>query len=106
MQMALDGYSDLFCHWLPYYQARKWLPFGKQKTLLLIMSELDDTCIISRAGYDRAQEVKREAQALREDFSEERLREMCERYSAEGISPGGAADMLALTIFFESIETH
>ena len=106
MQMALDGYSDLFCRWLPYYQARKWLPFGKQKTLLLIMSELDDTCIISRAGYDRAQEVKREAQALREDFSEEKLREMCERYSAEGISPGGAADMLALTIFFESIETH
>ena len=106
MQMALDGYSDLFCHWLPYYQARKWLPFGKQKTLLLIMSELDDTCIISRVGLERAQEVKREAQALREDFSEEKLREMCERYSAEGISPGGAADMLALTIFFESIETH
>ena len=106
MQMALDGYSDLFCHWLPYYQARKWLPYGKQKTLLLIMSELDDTCIISRVGLERAQEVKREAQALREDFSEERLRDMCERYSAEGISPGGAADMLALTIFFESIEKH
>ena len=106
MQMALDGYSDLFFHWLPYYQARKWLPYGKQKTLLLIMSELDDTCIINRVGYDRAQEVKREAQALREDFSEEKLREMCERYAAEGISPGGAADMLALTIFFESIEIH
>ena len=106
MQMALDGYSDLFCRWLPYYQARKWLPYGKQKTLLLIMSELDDTCIISRVGYERAQEVKREAQALREDFSEEKLRAMCERYSAEGISPGGAADMLALTIFFEWIEIH
>ncbi|MBR5255515.1 MAG: triphosphoribosyl-dephospho-CoA synthase [Bacteroidales bacterium] len=106
MQMALDGYSDLFCRWLPYYQARKWLPNGKQKTLLLIMSELDDTCIISRVGYERAQEVKREAQALREDFSEEKLRAMCERYAAEGISPGGAADMLALTIFFESIEIH
>jgi [citrate (pro-3S)-lyase] ligase len=106
MQMALDGYSDLFCRWLPYYQARKWLPFGKQKTLLLIMSELDDTCIISRVGYERAQEVKREAQALREDFSEEGLREMCQRYAEEGISPGGAADMLAMTIFFESIELH
>ena len=106
MQMALDGYSDLFCRWLPYYQARKWLPNGKQKTLLLIMSELDDTCIISRVGYERAQEVKREAQALREDFSEEKLQAMCERYAAEGISPGGAADMLALTIYFESIEIH
>ena len=70
------------------------------------MSELDDTCIISRVGYERAQEVKREAQALREDFSEEGLREMCQRYAEEGISPGGAADMLAMTIFFESIELH
>ena len=106
MQMAREGYPELFCRWLPYYQARKWLPYAKQKTLLLIMSELDDTCVIHRVGYDRAQEVKREAQALREDFSEEKLREMCERYAAEGISPGGAADMLALTIFFESIEIH
>jgi triphosphoribosyl-dephospho-CoA synthetase len=28
---------------------------------------------------------------------------MCDRYAAEGISPGGAADMLALTIFIDSI---
>jgi triphosphoribosyl-dephospho-CoA synthetase len=31
------------------------------------------------------------------------LKEMCERYARERISPGGAADMLALTIFMESI---
>ena len=31
------------------------------------------------------------------------LKEMCTRYAAEGISPGGAADMLALTIFIDSI---
>ena len=31
------------------------------------------------------------------------LKEMCESYAAEGISPGGAADMLALTIFMDSI---
>ena len=31
------------------------------------------------------------------------LREICKRYAAEGISPGGAADMLALTIFIDSI---
>jgi triphosphoribosyl-dephospho-CoA synthetase len=31
------------------------------------------------------------------------LKELCERYAAEGISPGGAADMLALTIFIDSI---
>ena len=104
MQMAREGYPELFDNWLPYYQARKWLPHGKQKTLLRIMSELDDTCVIQRVGYDRAQEVKREAKSLLQDFSEERLLEMCTRYAAEGISPGGAADMLALTIFIDSID--
>ncbi len=74
-----------------------------QKTLLRIMSTLDDTCVIHRVGYERAQEVKKEAKALLEDFSEEGLREMKQRYDAEGISPGGAADMLALTILIDSL---
>ena len=34
---------------------------------------------------------------------EEKLKDMCGRYAREGISPGGAADMLALTIFTDSI---
>ena len=74
-----------------------------QKTLLKIMSTLDDTCVIHRVGYERAQEVKIEAKALLEDFSEEGLREMKKRYDAEGLSPGGAADMLALTILIDSL---
>ncbi len=67
------------------------------------MSTLDDTCVIHRVGYERAQEVKEEAKTLLEDFSEEGLREMKQRYDAEGISPGGAADMLALTILIDSL---
>ncbi|MBO6248591.1 MAG: triphosphoribosyl-dephospho-CoA synthase, partial [Bacteroidales bacterium] len=74
-----------------------------QKTLLRIMSTLDDTCVIHRVGYERAQEVKNEAEALLDNFSEEGLREMKKRYDAEGISPGGAADMLALTILIDSL---
>ena len=77
-----------------------------QKTLLRIMSTLDDTCVIHRVGYERAQEVKIEAKALLEDFSEEGLREMKKRYDAEGISPGGAADMLALTILIDSLTNY
>ena len=42
-----------------------------QKTLLRIMSTLDDTCVIHRVGYNRAQEVKEEAKALLDNFSEE-----------------------------------
>ena len=72
-------------------------------TLLRIMATLDDTCVIHRVGYARAQEIKAEASALAEHFDMDKLKDMCERYAAEGISPGGAADMLALTILIDSI---
>ena len=90
--IALDGYKLLFEDWLPYYASGA----GELKTLLRIMSTLDDTCVIKRAGAERAQQVKQEA--LTADS-----KELCDRYAAEGISPGGAADMLALTIFIHSI---
>ena len=116
-RIALTGYRELFTDWLPYYRkamkdtlssaslrdpiranAPERVSFtALQKTLLRIMSTLDDTCVIKRVGHDRAQEVKREA-ALADD-----IKALCIRYAQEGISPGGAADMLALTIFFDSI---
>ena len=103
MQMAKDGYKELFEDWLPYYAGVKADAYGLQKTLLRIMATLDDTCVIHRAGYARAQEIKAEASALAEHFDMDKLKAMCERYAAEGISPGGAADMLALTILIDSI---
>ena len=98
-RIALTGYRELFTDWLPYY--RKAEQNALQKTLLRIMSTLDDTCVIKRVGYDRAQEVKREANASPSHV--DAIEDMCIRYAQEGISPGGAADMLALTILFDSI---
>jgi cytidyltransferase-like protein len=92
--IALSGYQQLFEEWLPYYASGA----GELKTLLRIMSTLDDTCVVKRVGAERAQQVKQEAS----EFSSA-VNELCERYAAEGISPGGAADMLALTIFIHSI---
>ncbi len=104
--MADDGYRQLFEDWLPYYASGA----GELKTLLRIMSTLEDTCVIKRVGYERAQEVKREADEIlrfaqndKNGAQNDRLTEMCRGYAAEGISPGGAADMLALTIFIHSI---
>jgi [citrate (pro-3S)-lyase] ligase len=104
--MADDGYRQLFEDWLPYYASGA----GELKTLLRIMSTLEDTCVIKRVGYERAQEVKREADEILRFAQNDKnvaqndgLTEMCRRYAAEGISPGGAADMLALTIFIHSI---
>ena len=111
-ELASEGYQALFEDWLPYYRNLQISPLAslgrndKMKeicTLLRIMATLDDTCVIHRAGYARAQEIKAEASALAEHFDMDKLKDMCERYAAEGISPGGAADMLALTIFMDSI---
>ena len=113
-EMALEGYKDLWVDWLPYYRRSQ----NALRTLLRIMSTLDDTCVIHRVGYERAQEVKREAAALLEmadQVGHDGIRasdqpvmpgltgHLCEAYAAEGISPGGAADMLALTIFIDSL---
>ena len=116
MQMAKDGYKELFEDWLPYYRGIKAEEYGLQKTLLRIMATLDDTCVIHRVGYERAMAVKAEAKALLKEIPGQagndeavmadligHLKELCESYAAEGISPGGAADMLALTIFIDSI---
>ena len=116
MQMAKEGYKELFEDWLPYYRRIKAEEYGLQKTLLRIMATLDDTCVIHRVGYERAMAVKAEAKALLKEIPGQagndeavmadligHLKELCERYAAEGISPGGAADMLALTIFIDSI---
>ena len=116
MQMAKDGYRELFEDWLPYYRSIKAEEYGLQKTLLRIMATLDDTCVIHRVGYERAMAVKAEAKALLKEIPGQagndeavmadligHLNELCESYAAEGISPGGAADMLALTIFIDSI---
>ena len=111
-ELASEGYQALFEDWLPYYRNLQISPLAslgrndKMReicTLLRIMATLDDTCVIHRAGYARAQEIKAEASALAEHFDMDKLKDMCNRYAAEGISPGGAADMLALTILIDSI---
>ena len=103
MQMAKEGYKELFEDWLPYYASVKADAYGLQKTLLRIMATLDDTCVIHRAGYARAQAIKAEANALAAHLDMDSLKTLCEQYASAGISPGGAADMLALTIFMDSI---
>ncbi len=103
LAIAREGYEVLFREWLPLYRSLGGDPYRNQKTLLRIMSELDDTCILHRAGPERARNVKEEAAELLLHFDPDRLKEMDVRYSREGISPGGAADMLALTIFIDSM---
>lgn len=119
---AREGYEMLFAEWLPFYIERRKERDAHtlHKTLLRIMCDLDDTNVIYRTDLATAEEVKQEARALLDSFSkahtaedkEKRiaaellaLKDMDKRYTARNISPGGAADMLSLTIFIGSTQT-
>lgn len=104
---AREGYEMLFAEWFPFYIERRKEhdAYTLHKTLLRIMCDLDDTNVIYRTNLATAEEVKQEARALLDSFSKAALKDMDRRYTARNISPGGAADMLSLTIFIGSIQT-
>ena len=105
LDLAKAGYEQLFNGWLPAY--RSYLADGADtachRLLLLIMSQLDDTNVIHRVGYEQAQQVKQEAQALLDGYSAAGMEALNRDYIARNVSPGGSADMVALTIFIHSI---
>ena len=105
LDFAKDGYMTLFNDWLPAY--RRYLAedaeTANHRLLLLIMSQLDDTNVIHRVGFDQAQQVKREAHELLDNFDLSRMEQMNRDYIALNISPGGSADMVALTLFIHWI---
>ena len=103
LEMARTGYSELISKWLSFYCYNHNDEYVDHKTLLLIMSELDDTNVIHRVGFEMAQQVKRDAAHMLEDFSIDGLEHMNRRFIEANISPGGAADMLSLTIFLSSL---
>ena len=103
LENARSGYPELFADWLPYYRGLKCDPYRCHKTLLHIMTTLDDTNVLHRRGAEGLAKVKSEAGNLLQDFSEEGLARMNRDFTAENISPGGSADMLSLTVFINSV---
>ena len=103
LESARAAYPELFTDWLPYYRSLEGDPFRCHKTLLHIMTTLDDTNILHRRGAEGLAHAEAEAARLLEDFSESGLSSLNKDFIRENISPGGSADMLSLTIFIESI---
>lgn len=103
LENARAAYPELFTDWLPYYRSLEGDPFRCHKTLLHIMTTLDDTNILHRRGAEGLAHAEAEAARLLEDFSESGLSSLNKNFIRENISPGGSADMLSLTIFINSI---
>lgn len=103
LEMARMGYPELFGVWLPFIRSHGHDNESLLRLLLLIMSSLDDTNVLHRAGPGGLEKVKSGSAALLKDFSRGALEQMNKDFINNRISPGGSADMLALTIFISFI---
>lgn len=103
LENAREAYPELFTAWLPYYRSLEGDPYRCHKTLLYIMTILDDTNVLHRRGAEGLAHTKSEAARLLKDFSMNGLSSLNKDFIRENISPGGSADMLSLTMFIKSI---
>lgn len=100
---AVEGYPDLFTTWMPLYRRLHDDRFRAHKTLLKIMSMLQDTNVYHRTDTKTAEAVRRSSGLLLERFSLPALKEADDEFIHHNISPGGCADMLSLTILINAI---
>lgn len=105
LKNARSGYSSLFDVYLPYYRSlcHAGSAEARLKLLLAIMSSLDDTNVYHRGAVQGAQYVKKAATDALDCFSLDAVEKMNREFIARNLSPGGAADMLSLTLFVDSI---
>lgn len=78
-------------------------------TLLDIMAVSQDTNIVARSSYERMEELRRQtaeliAQNLPAGSLLEQVAQLDQQYIQEHVSPGGSADLLALTYFLRFLE--
>ena len=73
--------------------------------LLALMACVEDSNILRRRGVAALRSVQSRAQALLEQgFTMDELRHMNDDFVRENLSPGGSADLLAITIFLYEIQ--
>ena len=101
LETARSGYPELAADWLPFLISGSG--DALHRTLLRIMSSLDDSNVIHRAGLSGAEYVKQQAQQLLDNYSHTGMKTLNRDFIARNISPGGAADMLALTLLFRTL---
>ncbi|RHO96821.1 citrate lyase holo-[acyl-carrier protein] synthase [Clostridium sp. AF37-5AT] len=77
--------------------------------LLTLISEVDDTNMVHRGGPELAKKSKEQAKhllsAVTNNSFKEILSSLDEQYIAMHLSPGGCADLLAVSLMFHFLET-
>lgn len=103
---AQSGYRNIFAFSLPFYRENRE-KFSEEKalklTLLKLISEIEDTTLYNRGGLKGLNFAKKEAKLVLHELSEEKLVYLNQLFIKNNLSPGGSADMLALTWFLDNV---
>ena len=111
---AQAGFPQVIGQGLPELQRSRWRgdseTASRLNALLAILSRLDDTCVLSRAGPAALRALQENAAAVLEGggvaslAGRRLLRQLDARALALNASPGGAADLLAATLFLDRLD--
>ncbi|MGK9066462.1 triphosphoribosyl-dephospho-CoA synthase [Stutzerimonas chloritidismutans] len=115
-EQAQQGFPAVIEHGLPQLLASRHAGAGEQNArldaLLAIMSSLTDTCVLHRAGLEGLTRMQDGARAVLEAggaaslAGRRQLRLLDRDMLALNASPGGAADLLAATLFLDRLAPH
>ncbi|AWA41958.1 triphosphoribosyl-dephospho-CoA synthase MdcB [Pseudomonas fluorescens] len=108
------GFPSVVQRGLPQLKRSRAAGHGEQNarldTLLAIMTDLADTCVLYRAGEQGLHAMQHGAQAVLDAggsaslTGRRRLHELDQQLIALNASPGGAADLLAASLLLDRIE--
>ena len=94
---------------------KKWLSAGfslndaAAMTLLTLISEVDDTNMVHRGGPELAKRSQEQAKLLLSTVTKENFKEILNsldhQYITDNLSPGGCADLLAVSLMFYFLES-
>ncbi len=109
---AEDGFSTVFNYALEIYNKSNYSNNNQRlsQTLLGIMSECDDTTILHRHDYDTLLKLQNNSKKILElgGLTNSNITSHIEKFNSYNencrISPGGCADLLALTVFLSKVK--
>jgi triphosphoribosyl-dephospho-CoA synthase len=111
---ALSGFPHVVDIALPMLRSRRagGAPerLARLDTLLSVISQLDDTCLLYRGGEEALVTAKEGAAAVmnaggtRTPIGEQQLKRLDRQLLEMEVSPGGSGDLLAATLFLDAIE--
>ena len=104
---AAAGFPSIAKISLPVYQQLR--SCGKSKNdaaaiaLLHLIASVEDTNLYHRGGKEGAAFAKAAAAALLPEPTQEQITELDKKFIRKNLSPGGCADLLAATLFLDSL---